>query len=137
MSNRTYREDRSREDRLLFSGGLGISLLAVIQLLQLTELDWALSFSLHCFALSMPLTAMGVFLMDLELSLKRHINGYVFALTVGIIGLVATVSGVAGLFIHLGYIGKSWYGGWEVAMIFGISTLIAIVLAYYSHPRRN
>src|SRR5215208_973653 len=129
MGNGNDRESRTREDRLLFSGGLGISLLAVIQLLQLDELNWALSFSLHCFALSIPLTAIGVFLMDLEIAVKRPINRAGLTLTAGIIGLVATVAGVVGLFIHLGYIGKFWFGSWEVAGTFGVTTLIAIVLA--------
>jgi hypothetical protein len=62
---------RAKEDRLLFSGALGVSVLAIIELLHMAELNSTLSFSLHFFAISIPLCAMGVVLTNWLLSGER------------------------------------------------------------------
>jgi hypothetical protein len=114
----SFREATAREDRLLFSGSLGISLLAIIQFLQLHHLNTALSVSLHCFALSIPLSAMGVVVTEVELARKNHIVRlrHLF-LIAGWTGLATAICGVVGLFLHLGAIGECRRQG-DMALLF-------------------
>jgi hypothetical protein len=128
-----FEPEKSRLDRLLFSGGLGISVVAVFQLMSMSELDWVLSFSLHCFALAIPLLSVGVVLMDVELERKNHVRNYVLVLGSGLVGLVATVLGLVGVFVHLGDVGKFVFHKWEVAAIFVIAVVIAYLVGKFSY----
>lgn len=123
--NPNFRADRTRSDRLLFSGGLGVSVVAVTQLLQLSELSRSLSISLHFFALSIPLLSLGVLVMDQELAKGRHVHNYRAVLVAAMTGLATTLCGVAGLFLHLGTIGEFFFRQWEVLAIFVVGSVIA------------
>jgi hypothetical protein len=91
--------------RLVYSGALAIAVVAVTQLLgrDPDELDPALSISIYCFAISMPLMAVGILLLTAETFPHRlklsSLTGFV--LVVGsIVGFFASLAGMFFLFWH-------------------------------------
>ena len=129
--------ERAREDRLVFSGALGISVLAIIQFLQLSEGNSTLSFSLQCFALSIPLCAMGVVLADWELARKRQVRNDWLYRSVGYGGLIVTGVGLVGLFLHLGNVLGTFFYGWGTAGLYFIGVLVAFTVMGFSRGNRS
>ena len=130
MSNNSDREQYdqgaenvSKENRLLFSGALGISVVAVIQLLQLSSFDTALVVSLICFAISIPLTAMSVYVSTLEIDNKEAANSNWF-MGFSALGLGATLGGLISLFFHFAcyvdHLGWIFVGACAVAITLGL-----------------
>jgi hypothetical protein len=98
-----------RENRLLFSGALGVSIVAFTGLLQFSpkEMDAALIGSLICLIGSIPINAMSVYLTTF--AIQRPTNLYLRKsfLAIAIMGLFATLGGLIGLFWHFSCIAGS------------------------------
>jgi hypothetical protein len=119
---------RAKEDRLLFSGALGVSVLAILGLLPMAELNSTLSFSLHFFAISIPLCAMGVVLTNWLLSGEDQMRYYGLYIAFGYGGLFVTFCGLVGLFLHLGNVLGTFFYGWGTAWLFFFSVLFAFAV---------
>jgi len=99
LRKRAFDEQASKEDRLVHAGALAVSVAAILQLLQVKELGAALSFSVLCFAISLPFLSMGVYLATLELDNKSGVTS-VPLLVARSLGLLATFAGLVGIFWH-------------------------------------
>lgn len=102
MEEREIRENRSRFFRLLFSGALGIAVLAVIECLQLRPdaFDAPLTVSLYCFAISVPLTATGIVLPTMgDKPVLQKLDAFIFYIG-GRVGLSVSFLGMVCLFWH-------------------------------------
>jgi hypothetical protein len=110
-----------RENRLLFSGALGVSIVAFMGLLQFSskELDTALAGSLICFIVSVPINAMSVYLTTLAIERVANIHFRRAFLLISIMGLTATFGGLACLFWHFSCLaGVSFLGISLAATVF-------------------
>lgn len=126
MSNGSYSEKASKENRLLCSGALGISVVAVVQLLQLSSLDTPLVVALYAFAAAIPLTAMVVYVTTLEIDNQAAAKPEWLFLVLTLLGLVVSLVGVGALFFHFDFIQCAGYIGWT---FIGVSAL-TIVLGF-------
>lgn len=121
------REEKITFFRLLYSGALGIAVFALVQFLQLPNLDVSLTIGLYCFAISIPFTATGIVLLT-----QRSIDPPEFVTLVfnvgGIVGLLASVLGMACLF---------WHFCPAVGIVFTIASISAYLSSvyYFRQPR--
>lgn len=94
-----------QENRLLYSGALGVSVVAFIELLQFSSkeisADSALLFSLVCVIVSIPVNAMSVYLTTFAIQRETNLvlrKSFVWISLCG--GLLTTVGALTGLFWH-------------------------------------
>jgi hypothetical protein len=116
-----YDDKLSKENRVLCSGSLAISIFALFELLPQSSLDCALHAAMYCFAVSIPLTAMSIYVTTIEVDYQnaaRPINVFMALMS---LGLVATIAGVGALFVHMAAITE------YVHFLFGGVCLLAIV----------
>ncbi len=129
------KEHRSEanENRLICSGALGVPVVAVIQLLQVSSFDRPLLFSLFCFAVSIPLMAMSVYVITVGIDNKNPLQDrlskiyrrlFMFGT---LIGLFATAGGLLALFFHFGSYAE--YVGWVFLSMCIVATVFGIKLA--------
>lgn len=118
--------DKHNRTLLVFSGILGISVLAVIQFLQLNELDQYLTISLYCFAFAIPLLTMFVFQLRATAHLKFMIRRSHFAL----LGNLSITTGFLGLICIFLHFSKS------AGAIFFLSSIAAVIIGGRFH-RKN
>lgn len=123
--------------RLLYSGALGISVVAFSQLLQqdVTRLDscsppwWitlgipapCLTVSIYCFALSIPLMAVGILL----LTDKGYASWPTSLITTEVIFVVGSVIGLLASFVGTFFLFLHFYGA--AAVIFVIASVVAFI----------
>jgi len=109
-----------KENRLLFSGALGISVAFTGLLPFSSERDVFLTISLFCFAVSIPVTAMSVYLTTLGIEHKAVLDSKAFPL-VASAGLFATFVGLVFLFWHFYFLaGFVFLGASVFAFIFAM-----------------
>ncbi len=111
-------------DRLVFAALLGVSSIAVIEFLQFPKLDTALTISLLCFSLAIPLLAMGTFMV-------AFVNVYEFPrepLWFGALQAIGEVAAVVGLGALV------WHLHWVAALVFTVTSVIAFMACViYAH----
>jgi len=102
----SYAVDRksARQERLLNSGTLGVGVVTVIQLLQLDSLDVPLWVSLVCFATSLPILSMSIFILSMELEHTRMPTKPLGVLVSGWAGPIISFIGIAAIFWHFHYL---------------------------------
>jgi hypothetical protein len=115
-----YDDKLSKENRVLCSGSLAISLLALMELLPQSSLDLALQAAMYCFAVSIPLTAMSVYVTTVEVDNQNAARPVDTFMVLMFLGLVATLAGVGALFVHMAGITE------YVHFLFGGVCLLAI-----------
>jgi len=115
-------------EKVVCTALVGIGVIAVIELLG-TPLDSALTFSLYCFAISIPFLAAYSLILA---SATRHeqIVGKWYLNIVGIVGIVAAFVGVGAIF---------WHFNWAIGLLFVGSSLFAFMawLAFDAAIRRS
>jgi uncharacterized membrane protein HdeD (DUF308 family) len=114
--------DRTRIlDRLVYAALLGVSSIAVIEFLQFPKLDTALTISLICFAVAMPLLAMGIFIIALTNQYQAQREPLWFG-TLELLGVLAAFFGLGAMLWHL---------HWIAATLFCAATLVAVLACLY------
>jgi hypothetical protein len=109
-------------DKLTFGAFLGIASLAVIQFLQLRTLDAALTVSLYCFAVAIPVLAMGMFIIAVQELYEVTIYP-VWADWVETLGVALAFVGLGGIF---------WHFHCQAAIVFGaVSVLVGTLTLLY------
>ena len=109
-------------DKLTFGALLGIASVAVIQFLQLRTLDAALTVSLYCFAIAIPILAMGMFIIAVQ-DLYQVTTYPVWADLVETLGVILAFFGLGGIF---------WHFQCQVAIMFGaVSVLVGALTWLY------
>ena len=103
-------------DRLVFAALLGVSSIAVIEFLQFPELDTALTISLLCFSLAIPLLAMGTFMVAFVNVYEAPREPLWFG-ALQAIGELAAVVGLGALVWHL---------YWVAALVLIGTSLVAL-----------
>lgn len=91
-----------QENRILFSGAIGVSIVAFTGLLQfsLKDMDAALIGSLVCLIISIPVNAMSVYLTTFAIQRNTNLCFTGWFLGISIAGLIATFGSLVGLFWH-------------------------------------
>jgi hypothetical protein len=114
--------DRTRIlDRLVYAALLGVSSIAVIEFLQFPKLDIALAISLVCFAVAIPLLAMGMFVIALTNQYQAQREPLWFG-ALELVGVLAAFFGLGAMLWHL---------YWIAAALFCAISLVAILLCLY------
>lgn len=120
--------DRTRVmDRLVFAALLGVSSIAVVEFLQFPTLYAALTISLLCFSLTIPLLAMGTF-MVVFISVYRFPREPLWFGALQVIGELAAVVGLGALVWHL-----YWVAGF---VLVGTSLVAFVACASYTYSVR-
>jgi len=92
-------ETQHREDMLIYSGLLGIAVIAVVQLLGAPAIDRSLTVSLYAFAVAVPMLAVSIYGLTVELGYKYAVMpAYMEIAHFG--GALAAITGTAGIFWH-------------------------------------
>lgn len=109
-----------RRSPLVYSALLGLSVVAVVQLAPLTELDLPLTVSVLCFALAVPALSATVYIIQSE---RRSDYAYEvetrWTFVMDLAGLLLSLMGIAGLFWHL------W---WVAGVLFVLSGVAALAV---------
>jgi hypothetical protein len=93
-------ETHAREaDRLIYAGLLGLSVAALLQLLDQAALDTPLSTGVYCFAGAVPFLAVGL-ITDYARRAGTEIPTW--RDVVGILGALTAVTGLGALLLHFG-----------------------------------
>ena len=91
--------EKAKEDTLVYSGLLGISVIAVVQLLGTSVIDKPLTVSLYAFAVAIPMLAISIYAVAFEASYEYTVIPiYMDIANFG--GPLASIIGTAGLFWH-------------------------------------
>jgi hypothetical protein len=101
-----------QENRLLYSGALGVSIVALTSLMQFSpaNMETALTASLWCLVVSIPTNAMGVYLTTFAIQRGMNLRLRPAFVWISIVGLIATLGSVTGLFWHFDkYVGVSFF----------------------------
>lgn len=88
------------EDKLLNTGTLGVSVVAIIQFLQVPEFSCALWISASCFAACIPLLCMNIIVLTVENKADTVPRRTRFVDWLMIMGLGLAVFGIMSLFFH-------------------------------------
>ena len=93
------RLEGGKEERLICTALLGVSIVSVVEFVGRTDLDLPLRVSLYCFAVAIPfLTA---YLMVLNVSSRiEHIAGKWYLNALGISAILGALAGVGAVFWH-------------------------------------
>jgi hypothetical protein len=93
------RDERGiREDRVLFGAALAVSVTAFFQLVQSNLSSSIQEVSLACFAVSIPLTAVRVYVATLELDMKRKVQSKLLR-WLDTLGMLTAFAGLVGIFV--------------------------------------
>jgi len=106
------------ENRFIFSGLLGISVVAIIQFLQLSALDTPLTVSLYSFSVAVPLLTLSVFTITVTSHLEYTVVPGYLVMT-HTIGTFAAFTGTVCIFWHFSRI---------AGIVFLLMSLIATVI---------
>jgi hypothetical protein len=90
-----YDDKLSKENRVLCSGSLAISIFALFELLPQSSLDCALHAAMYCFAVSIPLTAMSIYVTTIEVDYQnaaRPINVFMALMSLGLVATIAAIT---------------------------------------------
>jgi hypothetical protein len=88
-------------DRIIMGALLGISSVALIQFLQLKKLDASLTLGLYCFAIAIPVLAMGLFVIHVQELYGLEEGHYpLFGDIVEMLGVLAAFAGIGAIFWH-------------------------------------
>lgn len=111
---------RERRNPLVYSAFLGVAVLAVIQLLPLAELDWPLTFSVISFAISVPLLAGTVYIINTSRRADYEYEVETWGtFLMDLAGILLNLGGIMWLFWHL------W---WAAGVLFFLSSAVAFAI---------
>lgn len=115
----TVEEEVHKQDYLIYSAFIGISVIVVIQLIGQNNLSVPLKISLYCFSISIPALATNIWLLFIEKSYKfTTIPIYIEILN--FVGPISCLIGIGSLFFH-------FY--WLMGVIFCITTILCFGLS--------
>ena len=118
--------ERNKRDTLVYVALLGVSVVAVVQLLSLSELGWFLSMSVLCFALSIPALAATVYIVNLSRKGEYQYEvETLWTFLMDLAGVLFSLAGIAGLFLHL------WWVAGALFVLFSVAAL-AISVHYFA-----
>ena len=107
--------------RLIFTALLGMSIIAVVQIVGRTELDISLIIALYCFAVAIPFLASFIWMIDSVSDPKKLADAWYYDF-VGIIGALGALAGIGAIFWHFSkIIGVVFI----VCSMFGFCSMIA------------
>jgi carbon starvation protein CstA len=119
----TFDEKRDYGRRLIFGGLIGVSVVAVIELINTTVWDRSLRLALYFFAASIPILAMSIVVDTLKSHFKYSVTpAYMFYANLS--GITLTLIGLTALFWHLSSLS---------AVIFFISSISALAITITYH----
>jgi hypothetical protein len=129
-SRAEHSEYRVSVDRVVSSGALAISVVTLTQLVQVEpHLGVALTVSLYCFAVSIPLTALDLVFMAVRLDRKRYQapvlssrDRFIYDNMIGVVGTIAAWIGTIAVFAYFSAL---------AAIVYGIVGLSAFSYAMY------
>jgi hypothetical protein len=125
----SFDDKRAKGDRLFYVGALGISVAAFVQLLgvEKANIDRPLIIAIGCFAVAIPILAMGVALTTREVDYGSDVKGgELWLSSVGLIGLFVALVGLGALFWHFHVL---------IALLFAVVAIIAIILFFATVPK--
>jgi hypothetical protein len=82
---------------------IGVAIVSVIELLGLPNLDRALTVALYCFAISIPSLTYYMMTVLLDAAAERASRYPLYNAMAFFIGILASLTGVASLFVHFSY----------------------------------
>ena len=122
MSDKELKDNN--QDKISNTALLGLSVISVVQMLGTATLDFALTASLYCFAVAIPLLATSLWVIDNELKLGRK-NKPWYCVVVGVVGVSSAGFGLFAVF---------WHFSRSIALVFGIAYIVG-VFVYVTYER--
>lgn len=120
MSDRTPSPDGRDADQLIYGGVLGLSVAAVLQLIdKMKEESWPLTLAGCAFAASLPVLAASFIAELIRTRQPRPAPPARWRQLVGLLAVVTALAGLAALFFHLGTV----HGSLFLAAV-GVATLL-------------
>ena len=122
-----------QENRILFSGALGVSIVAFTGMLQFSweeiASDLALFITFGCLIVSIPVNAMSIYLTTFAIQRKTNLHLRKSVISIGTLGgLITTLGALTGLFWHF-----HWVAGFSFLLISCVATAFAL-LERSKHP---
>ncbi len=116
--------ERDKRSTLVYSALLGVSVIAVVQLLSLEELGWFLSISVLFFALAIPALTATVYIINQSRKGEYQYEVQtLWTFLMDLAGVLFSLAGITGLFLHLW-----WVAG--VLFVLFIAAAFAILMHY-------
>lgn len=120
MAKIPVNQKRNEQRRIIFGAFLGTSVVATIQLISIQSLDLPLTFSVYCFAVSIPLLTLGLYTAMIESREQFTVESRP-VLYAEELGVLAAAGGILALFLHFSY----------PALVLVLAIGIALVLGGY------
>jgi hypothetical protein len=94
-----YKLRKTNDGRFLFTALLGVSIVAVIQIVGRSEVDRSLFVSLYAFAVAVPFLGVFIWTGDLFVTNKPSLDRWYYNF-VGVAGSLASLIGIGAIFWH-------------------------------------